>query len=147
MAEDGEAGGASRCRVVLDAGRVRAGVTPSRLEGKLEMCGPNPLLSGYWPSECRAIMVCKYFMGLERGYDPPLPEVIDIWERDYAPRWRANKLQRDAQAQVREIEGLRQRLAAERGGDVDFKAAAREWVSRYEASWRAAWEDTAAAGA
>ena len=92
-------------------------------------------------------MVCKYYMGLERGYDPPLAEVIDVWERNYAPLWRAAKLQRDAQAQVREIEGLRRRLSEERGGTVDFKAAAREWVSRYEAGWRAAWENTAAAGA
>lgn len=97
-------------------------------------------LSGYWPSERRALLEHKYFLGLERGYDPPLEEAIESWERRYARQWRTEKMRRDAEAQLREIEAYRQRLIGELGRLVDFAEAARCWIRECEAQWRDHWE-------
>jgi hypothetical protein len=104
----------------------------------------NSSLAGYLPSEVRALMEHKYFLGIERGYDPPIEEVIASWEARFASDWRSRKMRRDAEVQVREIEAYRSRLAGERGEAVTFREAARLWVERCECEWRRCWESTAA---
>lgn len=88
----------------------------------------------------------KYFLGIERGYDPPIEEVIASWEARFASDWRARKMRKDAEAQVREIEAYRQRLTTDRGAGVTFREAARLWVDRCECEWRRCWEANAASG-
>ncbi len=112
------------------------------------MCSTrNPLLDAYWPSERRAIIVHKYYLGLERGYDPSLAEAIESWEERFAARWRERKLRHDAEVQLREIEAYRERLCQEHSRDVDFNEAARNWIEHYEATWRERWEESTCAGA
>ena len=98
------------------------------------------LLDGYRPSEIRALMEHKYYLGIERGYDPPLEEVIASWECFYAGDWRNRKMRRDAEVQVREIEAYREKMIAERGGPVTFREAAKAWIEQCECGWREAWE-------
>ena len=102
-------------------------------------------LVGYWPSECRAVLEHKYFLGIERGYDPPLAEVIESWEQSHARRWRTEKMRRDAKAQLLEIESYRQELSREDGRHVAFAEAARKWIVTREAEWREEWETYAVA--
>jgi hypothetical protein len=103
-------------------------------------------LEGYLPSEVRALMEHKYFLGIERGYDPPIEEVIVSWETRFARDWRARKMRRDAEAQVREIDAYRERLIAERGTSVTFREAAHAWVDECECQWRESWEASTASG-
>jgi len=102
-------------------------------------------LAGYLPSEVRALMEHKYFLGIERGYDPPLAEVIASWEARYASAWRCQKMRRDAEAQVREIEAFREKLATQRGCPITFRDAAKVWVEECESEWRRRWEASPAA--
>lgn len=106
----------------------------------------NSSLTGYLPSEVRALLEHKYFLGIERGYDPPIEEVIASWESRFATDWRAKKMRRDAEVQVREIESYRQLLATERGAAVTFREAARIWVDKCECEWRRCWEASTASG-
>jgi len=105
----------------------------------------HPLLRDYWPSERKAIWVHKYYMGIERGYDPSMDEVVSSWERDYARDWRSRKMQRDAHVQLDEIEAHRNHMCREKGREVSFLEAARDWVYRHEAQWRRQWEEQPAA--
>jgi hypothetical protein len=73
--------------------------------------------------------------------------VLDSWERHHAVRWRTLKMRHDAEVQIREIESHRCRLSRERGTDIDFCAAARDWVANCEAQWRDRWEQQPEAGA
>jgi hypothetical protein len=97
-------------------------------------------LEGYRPSEVRALMEHKYFLGIERGYDPSIEEVIASWEARYASDWRAKKMRHDAEVQVREIQDFQARLASERGQSVTFREAAQQWVEQCECEWRRNWE-------
>lgn len=109
---------------------------------------PNhPALNRYWPSERRAIWEHKYFLGLERGCNPSIEEAIESWERQHASRWRSNKMRRDAEAQLDEIESYRKWLEHDKGGEVSFDEAARDWVENHENQWRQHWEETALADA
>lgn len=107
----------------------------------------HPLLTRYWPSERRAILVHKYFMGLERSCDPAIEEVLESWEENFAHAWRCEKMKRDAQAQLAEIDAHRSEMAAEAGRSITFEEAARDWVYHHEHKWRTRWESTSLAGA
>ena len=106
----------------------------------------EPSLEGYRPSEVRALMEHKYFLGIERGYDPPIEEVIASWEARYAMDWRCKKMRHDAEVQVREIQAFQDRMSAERGKPVTFREAARQWVEQCECEWRRNWEACRSSG-
>lgn len=96
----------------------------------------DSILECYGPAECRAIATHKYYLGLERGYDPPITEAVASWEQRFAFDWRSKKIRDDMDAQARAIERHRQNLAIVRGGDVTFADAARDWVDHHGAGWR-----------
>lgn len=111
--------------------------------GSLRMCAAtmheeiaSPLLAGYRPSERRAIIVHKYFLGTELGYDPGLRAAVDSWESRFANRWRRQRQIADCQAQIREIQRHRQHLCDACGQGVDWDAAARDWISHFASHWR-----------
>ena len=101
----------------------------------------------YRPSENRAILVHKYYLGIELGYDPSVEEATESWERNHALNWRNAKMRRDVEAQIREIDSHRDQLSKERGSEIAWEHAAKEWVSTREAQWREQWESTVSAGA
>ncbi len=107
----------------------------------------EPVLRNYRPSERRAILVHRYYLGVERGCEPSLPEAVESWEDGHADRWRSEKMRHDAAEQVREIEAHRCHMSEQRGNEVDFRTAAKDWVSRFEPLWREHWESTPLAGA
>lgn len=107
----------------------------------------SSLLEGLQPSEIRAVMEHKYFLGIELGFDPPMEMVIASWESRFACDWRARKMRKDAEVQVREIEAYRAKLSTEKGTPVTFRDAARLWVDRCECDWRKSWESSGQAGA
>ncbi len=104
-------------------------------------------LNQYRPSEYRAILVHKYYLGIERGYDPSFEEAIESWEQNHADDWRQQKMRRDVQAQIGEIDAYRDRVSKERGVTVQWEDAAKEWVNTREAKWRDQWEASSYAGA
>ncbi len=89
----------------------------------------------------------KYFLGIERGYDPTIIEAVDSWEQNHAWEWRSRKMRRDAEAQVKEIENCRRELCSRKGCKVDFTEATRVWLNDYEADWRSRWESSPCSGA
>lgn len=101
----------------------------------------------YRPSEYRAILVHKYYLGIERGYGPSMDEAIESWETHHAMNWRNTKMRRDVEAQIKEIEAHRAQLSIERGTELTWKQAAKDWVNTREPQWRDQWEATLHAGA
>jgi hypothetical protein len=104
-------------------------------------------VSQYRPSEFRAILVHKYYLGIERGYDPSFEEAVRSWESNHADDWRSQKMRRDVQAQISEIEAYRDRISRDRGVEVSWEGAAKEWVNTREEKWRDQWESSSYAGA
>lgn len=107
----------------------------------------RPKLSSYWPSEQRAIIVHKYFLGIERGCDPSIEEAIESWEERHAHQWRCEKMRRDAEAQLAQIDAHQERMSKSQNRPVSFSEAARDWVHNHESNWRSSWEQTEHAGA
>ncbi len=100
----------------------------------------HPLLQKYPLSERRAILVHKYFLGLELKRDPGLALAIESWERRIAQGWHRRKMRLDAEKQLAEIEKHKYLLSRERGYDVGWEEAARDWIARYADAWRTWWE-------
>ncbi len=103
----------------------------------------SPLLLHYGLSERQAIIVHKYFLGIELDSDPGLMVAIDNWERYHAGRWRSEQHLDNCRAQMAEIELHRQELSRRRGRDVNWEAAAREWITAFAGKWRASQADCA----
>ncbi len=103
-------------------------------------------LSVYRPSERRAILDHKYYLGIELGYDPSLCEVIRSWEENYACEWRRKKMRRDAEVQVKEIQRCKDELSRQWGRSVEFTEAIRVWLDEHEAEWRRRWESSPCSG-
>ncbi|NOZ20391.1 MAG: hypothetical protein GXP25_04800 [Planctomycetes bacterium] len=96
----------------------------------------DPLLDRFPPSERRAILVHKYFLGIELAVDPGLPAAIKSWEKSYAQAWRERKMEADIKAQFREIEKHKYWLSEKAGGDVGWEYAVRDWIGAHASGWR-----------
>lgn len=106
----------------------------------------DPRLGRFSPSERRAILVHKYFMGTRLGYDPGLTAAIEDWESRHARIWREAKMQSDLQEQLREIERHKYFLSETAGHDVGWEFAIRDWMVKYAGTWRNCWEQTYESG-
>ena len=113
----------------------------------LEQILNDPLLRDYCPSERRAILVHRYFLGLEIERSPGLAEAIDSWEQRVAKGWRREKMRRDAEAQLFEIEKHKYFLSKQAGCDVGWDVAAHDWITQHAPAWRAWWEKLPESGA
>ncbi len=103
-------------------------------------------LSEYPPSEQRAILVHRYFLGIERKREPSIGDTIASWESRYARKWRREKAIRDLAAQLREIERHKYHLSQKAGRDVGWEAAAKDWIATHASAWREWWERQADSG-
>lgn len=100
----------------------------------------HPLLRKYSLSERRAILVHKYFLGLELKHDPGLAAAIESWEQRITQGWHREKMRLDAEKQLAEIEKHKYLLSQQRGYNVGWEEAARDWITRYADVWRTWWE-------
>jgi hypothetical protein len=107
----------------------------------------DPLLGNYPPSERRAILVHRYFLGIEWGYDPGTEAAVASWEAHVASIWRRTKLRRDTQEQLRHIARHQAFLSEAQGRAIDWNEAAADWARKHAAAWRESWEQTPEAGA
>ncbi len=98
-------------------------------------------LRDYSPSEQRAILVHRYFLGLEYKKEPSIRDTIESWESRFAPAWRKEKAMRDLNAQLREIERHKYYLSEKAGEDVGWEAAAKDWIQTHAGAWRGWWEN------
>lgn len=103
-------------------------------------------LSRFAPSERRAILVHKYFMGTTLGYDPGLELAIADWEKHHARIWREAKMQSDVQEQLKEIEKHKYILSQRAGCDVGWEFAIRDWMGKFAHTWRECWEQRPESG-
>ncbi len=94
----------------------------------------DPLLESFNSCERHAILVHKYFLGLEWGKDPGLEEAIEHWQQYYEVAW-LNRVHR--RAMERQIGEIREHQAEH---NLDFEAAAQKWIGQYAAEWRQWWE-------
>jgi hypothetical protein len=104
-------------------------------------------MSKYLPSERRAILVHRYFLGIEWGRDPGLDATIRSWEDRIAPPWREKKMRADRIAQMSEIDRHRTELSESRGIEIGWEEAIADWARHHAADWRQHWEASPAAGA
>ena len=107
----------------------------------------HPLLAKYLPSERRAILVHRFYLALEARRDVLLEEALRSWESGICMPWRREKMLRDSQAQLKEIEKHKYHLSQRLGHDVGWEFAAEDWVQSHAASWREWWEQLPEAGA
>jgi hypothetical protein len=107
----------------------------------------HPLLQKYLPSERRAILVHRYFLGIDLGHDPGVEAAISSWEGGVANEWRRKKMHTDRVAQMSEVDRHRLQLSSRHGREVDWEEALWDWVRYHAANWRNQWESTPAAGA
>ncbi len=98
-------------------------------------------LRRYSPSEQRAILVHRYFLGIEHGREPTITETIASWETRFARQWRRKKAARDLGAQLKEIERHKYHLSEKAGKDVGWETAAKDWISHHASAWREWWEN------
>ena len=107
----------------------------------------DPALSEYWPSERRAILVHRFFLGLELKRPIPLGEAVRSWEVGPADAWRTRKARHDCARQKAEISRHKWNMSARFGRDVGWEAAAEDWVLHHAAKWRRWWEQQPESGA
>ena len=96
----------------------------------------SPLLRCYSFDERQAILVHKYYLGIEAGYDPGLSHAIASWESRFATDWRRRRHLDDCRQQMREIAAHRSGLIRQSGRDVSWEHAARDWIVRHASTWR-----------
>jgi hypothetical protein len=96
----------------------------------------NPLLADYDLAERKAILVHKYFLGIEMHSDPGLANAVQSWEASYAMLWRRQTHLCDCMDQIAEIELHRTRLMDALGRNISWETAAHDWITRYAADWR-----------
>lgn len=96
----------------------------------------SPLLAAYRLSERRAILVHKYFLGIDLGYDPGIEAAIASWESRFAEQWRRQRQLDDCQAQMEEIVDHRRRLSMICRREVSWEEAAHDWVHHHADQWR-----------
>src|SRR5262245_56502161 len=77
---------------------------PTSLDSSCSRDLCDPVLDHYSPSERRAILVHRYFLGIELRQQPSLADTVRSWETSFARPWRREKALRDVAAQLREIE-------------------------------------------
>ena len=100
----------------------------------------HPALAGYSARERRAILVHKYFLGIEMNCDPGLDRAIESWEHRYGCQWRREQHLSDCKEQMDQIDRHRRQLARRAGCDIPWEQAAHHWITRHAAQWRAAHE-------
>jgi hypothetical protein len=96
----------------------------------------SSLLSGYRLCERQAILVHKYYLGIEMGNDPGLACAIKSWESRYAEHWRRQRHLADCQEQIDKIEEHRRQLSRDIGREIGWETAARIWIGEHAAEWR-----------
>jgi len=107
----------------------------------------DPRFDGYWPSERRAILVHRFYLGIESKRWVSIPEAIASWESGPGCIWRATKAKRDGEHQRAEIARHKWILSKHSGRDVGWDCAAEDWVVHHAAAWRRWWEQQPEAGA
>jgi len=111
---------------------------PSSLNSPSDLV--DPLLKCFSLSERRAILVHRYYLGLELKKEPPLSSAIESWETHFARPWRRQKALRDVAAQLAEIERHKYFLSQKAGRDVGWETAAADWIQSHACAWREWWE-------
>ena len=107
----------------------------------------SPLLSKYWPSERRAILAHRFFLSLDLKREATMDETVKSWESGACIPWRRDKMRRDGQRQLKEIERHKYLVSQQLGYDIGAEAAAKDWVDHHAAAWRAWWEEQPESGA
>ena len=107
----------------------------------------DPLLERYWPSERRAILVHRFYLSLEQKREATLEAALRSWESGICVAWRRDKMRRDGQEQLREIERHKYFLSQRLGYDVGWEVAAKDWIEKHAAAWREWWEKQPESGA
>lgn len=107
----------------------------------------HSLLAKYWPSERRAILVHRFFLSISLDRQAPLEETLRSWESGVCIPWRRDKMRRDSQQQLKQIEEHKYHMSQKAGHDVGWEVAATEWVEHHAAAWREWWETQPESGA
>ena len=101
----------------------------------------DPLLVDYPPSERRAILVHRYYLGIELKKEPALSVAIRSWEDNHARPWRRKKTRNDVKAQLKEIQRHKDYLSQKTGEEVGWEEAASDWIRCHAEEWRDWWEN------
>jgi len=97
-------------------------------------------LSAYWLSERCAILTFRTQLAQHEDCKPALAAAGERWESGPRRSWRRAKVRLDGRRQLAEIQRHKYIVSQERGYDIGFESAARDWISKYASEWRAWWE-------
>jgi hypothetical protein len=97
-------------------------------------------LRDYPLSEQRAILVHRYFLGIEWKREPSLADTLASWEARFAQEWRRKKAMLDVAAQLKEIERHKYLMSERNARDVGWEEAAKDWIITHAGAWRDWWE-------
>ncbi len=100
----------------------------------------HPALTGFWPSEQRAILEYRSALRCALNRRVTIEESVLCWEKGPAIGWRQDKMHVDGQRQVAEIRKHKFLLSQQAKNDVGWDDAALDWVSKHAARWREWWE-------
>lgn len=100
----------------------------------------SALLASFALSERRAILCHRLYLGFQLQREADLQTALLSWEGGACTAWRREKMRRDCQEQIRQIELHRTELSRLLGQEVSAEAAARDWIQKHAAAWRAWWE-------
>jgi hypothetical protein len=117
---------------------THCGPTQSELR-EIELLS-HPLLVKYWPSERRAILAHRFFLSVEIKREASLDECVKSWESGACGPWRRDKMRRDGQQQLKEIERHKYLVSQKLGYDIGAEAAAKDWIENHAGPWREWWE-------
>ncbi len=99
------------------------------------------LLGGFRPSEQRAILEFCHLLGKDPRVAADLAEAIRAWESGLGRLWRRQKMSRDYQTQMSEIERHKYLVSERVGHDIGWDRAAHDWIDKHAAAWRDWWEN------
>lgn len=131
----------------ISENRVKPTCRPSASEIREIELLSQPMLKKYWPSERRAVLVHRFYLSLELKREATLEETVRSWESGICLAWRRDKMRRDGQEQLKEIEKHKYFLSQRLGHDAGWEAAARDWIEHHAAAWREWWEEQPNSGA
>ncbi len=98
-------------------------------------------LKSFSPEEWDAIKVHRYFLSQKHSRYVSLFEAVRSWIKNYALKWRGDRVKKAHLAQIEEIMKYKW-IESEKAGYDLGKAAVHDWIKKHAGAWRREWEKT-----
>ena len=93
------------------------------------------------------MLVHRFYLSLSLKREATVEETIKSWESGACVPWRRDKMRRDGQEQLKQIERHKYLVSQRLGRDIGWEEAARDWIDHHAGTWRGWWEEQPESGA